>query len=379
MEKRNRLTTYALPAKTRPNDQNEDLKRKEEDKMKTKRLMVLVGSICLVLVLAVPVLTTSAAPTQEKVYEWKFVHFTVPGSPTMKYVERFAEIVKKYSDGRIKISVFGGDTIVRNTDLPKAVADGIIQGAVIPVAYFAGTIPVANVYYALPMANRSLEDMLTITYERGAYALLQPVFAKQGVQWLGNDIYYGNYFWTKKRAKSLNDLKGFKIRAVGAMASFFQKLGVTPVSTPLLEGYMAIKLGTIDGFTSGIQAYWDEKQYEVAKYYYTPYIVQRLPFGYYFNLKVWNDLPDDLKAILELSVKEAAYWNSVVYEEAMQRRGFAGVKAAGCENIQFSPKDVEKMQSTAVEVWDDMAKKDEYCAKLVGIMKNYAREMGYMK
>ena len=51
------------------------------------------------------------------------------------------------------------------------------------------------------------------------------------------------------------------------------------------------------------------------------------------------------------------------------------------QQIQFELKgaDYEKGLQAAIEIWDEVAKKDAASAKLVAMQKDYMKQMGYLK
>ena len=54
------------------------------------------------------------------------------------------------------------------------------------------------------------------------------------------------FLWTKKPVKSLEDLKGMKIRSPGGhQTNYIKALGAEPVFMPLGDVYMALETGTI--------------------------------------------------------------------------------------------------------------------------------------
>ena len=109
--------------------------------------------------------------------------------------------------------------------------------------------------------------------------------------------------WFRKEIKSVNDLKGLKMRFFGLGAKVMDKLGV---STQLLapgDIFQALQLGTIDATEFAMPAL-DEKFgfYQVAKYYYFPgWHQQASMLVLSINQKKWDALSDQHKAIIELA------------------------------------------------------------------------------
>ena len=77
--------------------------------------------------------------------------------------------------------------------------------------------------------------------------------------------------WFRKEIKTVDDLKGLKMRIGGCAGKTLHKLGVVPQQIAGGDIYPALEKGTIDA-TEWVGPYDDEKLgfYKVAKYYYYP-------------------------------------------------------------------------------------------------------------
>ena len=77
--------------------------------------------------------------------------------------------------------------------------------------------------------------------------------------------------WYRKEIKTLDDIKGLKMRIGGFGGTILSKLGGVPQNIPGGEIYPALEKGTIDA-TEWVGPYDDEKLgfHKVAKFYYYP-------------------------------------------------------------------------------------------------------------
>ena len=77
--------------------------------------------------------------------------------------------------------------------------------------------------------------------------------------------------WFRKEIKTVDDLKGLKMRIGGFAGQVLQKLGVVPQQIAGGDIYPALEKGTIDA-AEWVGPYDDEKLgfYKVAPYYYYP-------------------------------------------------------------------------------------------------------------
>src|SRR6202008_3562852 len=77
--------------------------------------------------------------------------------------------------------------------------------------------------------------------------------------------------WFRREIKSLDDLKGLKMRIAGLGGPVLARIGVVPQQIGGGDIYPALEKGTIDA-AEWVGPYDDEKLgfYKVAKYYYYP-------------------------------------------------------------------------------------------------------------
>ena len=113
--------------------------------------------------------------------------------------------------------------------------------------------------------------------------------------------------WYRKEIKSLEDLKGLKLRIAGLGGAILQRLGVVPQQIAGGDIYAALERGTIDAAEfSG--PFDDEKLgfQKVAQHYYYPgWWEGTANVGLYVNLDKWNGLPKHYQAALEAACSEA--------------------------------------------------------------------------
>ena len=116
--------------------------------------------------------------------------------------------------------------------------------------------------------------------------------------------------WFKKPIKSLEELKGLKMRFFGLGAPVMQKMGV---STQLLAGadiYPALERGVIDATEFSMPTI-DIKLgfYQIAKNNYYPGWHQQVSCGEFLMHKpTWEGLPDAYQAMIENSAGRQIMW-----------------------------------------------------------------------
>ena len=106
--------------------------------------------------------------------------------------------------------------------------------------------------------------------------------------------------WFRKEIKTVDDLKGLKMRIAGLAGNVMQKLGVVPQQIPGGDIYPALERGTIDA-AEWVGPYDDQKLgfFKVAPFYYYPGFNKPNGTGECIvSLNAWNALDAELKAIV---------------------------------------------------------------------------------
>ena len=122
--------------------------------------------------------------------------------------------------------------------------------------------------------------------------------------------------WYRKEIKTVDDLKGLKMRIGGFAGQVLAKLGVVPQQIAGGEIYPALEKGTIDA-AEWVGPYDDEKLgfNKVAKFYYYPGWWEGGPALHLFsNTAKYNELPAEYKAALLAGCHEGNTWMMAKYD-----------------------------------------------------------------
>jgi len=141
---------------------------------------------------------------------------------------------------------------------------------------------------------------------------------------------------TKKPVRTLEDLKGMKIRSTGFSAKVVSALGAVPVAMPQGETYEALSKGTADGTIGPIEVLKGWKQGEVIKSTTDCYDVgYTTAFFVVMNLKKWNALSPEVRKVFEDVSREWVDVHGRAWDEA-DREGRAFTKSLGNQIIPLS-------------------------------------------
>ena len=209
--------------------------------------------------------------------------------------------IERASAGAIELKINEPGALVPALQAIQAVSQGSVDAAWSNAGFFAGTDSAFNMFASVPFGP-GIPEYIAWIQNGGGLQLSREMFAKHGVHNIPCAIIPPEASgWFRKEIKTVQDMKGLKMRFFGLGAKVMAKMGV---STQLLapgDIFQALQLGTIDATEFSLPS-MDQKFgfYQVAKFYYFPGWHQQATFlELYVNQKKWDALSDPHKAIIE--------------------------------------------------------------------------------
>lgn len=139
---------------------------------------------------------------------------------------------------------------------------------------------------------------------------------------------------TDKPVRSLDDMRGMRLRAPTELLGVLEALGADPVNMPMGDVYSALAKGVLDGVVAPLDTFRSLHFAEVANYY-TGLVVPR---GAYparaMGLDRWNALSEAHRQVLEAGI--AVWEDSLADQVALaMAEGLEEARAGGVEFIDF--------------------------------------------
>ncbi|MGB6103641.1 MAG: TRAP transporter substrate-binding protein DctP [Pusillimonas sp.] len=315
----------------------------------TKVLSVLRTGLALAL--AIPAVAMAAD------HNWKFFTSLTLNDKGTQIHRQFAEDVAKATQGRLKITVMAaGELPFRGQDVLRAVATRQIEMGHTVVGMMAGDLPQIDAF-AMPFVCTSFDKF----YDRSVPAIdnlvSKALSDKFKVLPLVHWAMPQQQIWLSKDVKSLEDLRGLKIRAWSREQNeLMQRLGGSGVSISAAEVIPSLQRKIVDGaFTAALPASnW--KIYEVAKFGY----MVDMNLAYELNLvnqAALEALPQDVRDILHAKARE---WTNVYRQEiqAADEQAREDLVAKGMVLRAPSPDDLATLQSLTAPISEAWAKRN---------------------
>jgi TRAP-type mannitol/chloroaromatic compound transport system substrate-binding protein len=326
-----------------------------------------------------------AAPTvlrAQTAHDWKLVTSLPKKLPVVgESALRWAERVTTMSGGEIKVTVYGGGELVPPFGTQEAVENGTAQAYHGSGSWFSGR-DLAHAFFTSAPFGLDVDEMHAWMYDGGGQELLNEFTNSRGLQiFIGGASGVQTAGWFKKPIESLDDLKGLNFRITGFGGKVMNKIGMNAISMPAGEIFPALQSGTLDG------AEWVGPSFDLAfglpkimTHMYTPSFADvygGLEFG--INMKAWEALSDDLKAIVEVC-SEAEASRMVAGSLHANMLGLEKLEANDKVTIGELPEDVwDALRSASKEVMDEAAASNDFMSKITKSYYDYVAKAAKYK
>ncbi|WP_188067353.1 DctP family TRAP transporter solute-binding subunit [Brevibacillus brevis] len=239
----------------------------------------------------------------------KFSHVIAENTPKGLTIERFSQLVKEKTNGRVEVQVFPNSILHTEKTEMTALQNGEIQMIAPAFSYVSNTIPEWAVL-DLPYLFRSQEDVETVfNGEIG-----QILFDK-----LEDSDMKGLAFWasgfkqvTANRPLIMpSDFVGQRLRIIpgNVIESQFRTLQAIPVGSSFNELYSMLAAGKVDGEENTISNVYTKRLYHVQKHM-TISNHSYLGYAVVINKTFWNNLPADIQQAISEAMQEATAYNN---------------------------------------------------------------------
>ncbi len=286
---------------------------------------------------------------------------------------KVAKLVDEMSNGRLKIKVDFPQKHKAPLGIMDMVKEGLYDIGYTTSVYYKGK-DYKLVFFMTTPFGMTTQEQYAWYYHGGGKELFDKIYTTYGlVAYPGGSVGISMGGWFKKEIKSVDDLKGLKIRISGQGGDVMARLGVNALNTPPGELYMAMEMGLIDA-VEWIGPAFDMAMgfHKIAPYYYTGWSKPSGEGQYLINKKKLETLPEDLRAILENAIKVTA--RELLDESndanaktwAKMQRDFSHIK------INHFPHDVmQALKRSAQMVEEEQAQKDPLYREILESQRAY--------
>jgi tripartite ATP-independent transporter DctP family solute receptor len=287
--------------------------------------------------------------------------------------ERWAELVKEKTQGRIVIKLYPGTSLVGGDQTREftAIRQGVIDLAIGSTINWSPQVKELNLF-SLPFLMPDYKAIDSLTQGEVGKQLFTILEQREVVPLAWGENGFREMSNSKRPVASPADMKGFKFRVVGSPLynETFSALGANPTQMSWADAQPALASGAVDGQENPLSVFVAAKLPTVGQKYLTLWHYVADPLIFVVNKEVWASwTPADREAVKQAAL-EAAKENIV-----KARKGIAGddnavlkqIEAAGVTVTHLTPEQREafvKMTRPVYEKWTktigtDLVKKAE--------------------
>ena len=326
-----------------------------------KSLKALLAGIALA-ALTVPAVLAGAANAADYKAEYKLS--TVLGKPFPWGVggDRWAELVKEKTGGRITIKMYPGTSLV-NGDQTKeftALRQGTIDMAVGSTINWSPQVKELNLF-SLPFLMPDHKALDALTQGEVGKKLFDLLATKDVVPLAWGENGFREISNSKHPIRTPADLKGMKIRVVGSplYLDTFTALGANPTQMSWADAQPALSTGAVDGQENPLAIFVAAKLATLGQKNLTLWGYVADPLIFVVNKEVWASWSkEDQEAVRAAAIQAAAE------EVAISRKGITAeddsllkeITAQGVEVVRLTPDQQKAFQTATQPVFDKWAK-----------------------
>jgi TRAP-type mannitol/chloroaromatic compound transport system substrate-binding protein len=273
--------------------------------------------------------------------------------------EIMCKAVSDATDGKFQIQPFAAGEIVPGLAIVDAVQNGTVEIGHTASYYYFGKDPTFGFGTSVPFGPNARINQAWWT-QGGGDAVMNEFYKKYNAKGLlaGNTgCQMGG--WYRKEIKSVDDLKGLKMRIGGWAGKVLARLGGVPQQIAGGDIYPALEKGTLDA-CEWVGPYDDEKLgfYKVAPHYYAPGWWEGGSMLFAFvNLDKYNALPKQYQAVLEQAAHMSNTLTMAKYDH-LNPQALRKLLAGGTKLHVFSQQIMDASYKATMELHAEVAKEN---------------------
>lgn len=288
----------------------------------------------------------------EKPIELSYANFFPPTHIQSQLPESWCKEVEKRTNGKVKITYYPGGTLLSADKIFNGIVDGIADMGSSVLGYSRGMFPAME---AIDLPNGYPNGVVATRVINDFYNEFKPKPFKR-VKPLYFHAHGPGILHSKRPVRTLEDIKGMKIRSYGFNAKMTTSLGAVPVALPQSGVYEALQKGVADATFGPSEVLKGWKQGEVVKATTLCYSVgYTAGFFVVMNLDKWNSLPEDVQKVIEEVSAEWVAKYGPAWDKS-DEEGLEFAKSLGNEIIPLSAEESAKWATAVRPVLDDYVK-----------------------
>ena len=221
--------------------------------------------------------------------------------------ERWAELIKEKTQGRILVRQYPGTSLVGGDQTKEytAIRQGAIDMAIGSTINWSPQVKELNIF-AMPFLMPDYKAIDALTQGEVGREIFRILESKDTVPLAWGENGFRELSNSKHPVRKPEDLKGLKIRVVGSplFLETFAALGANPTQMSWADAQPALSSGAVDGQENPLFLFTILKMHTVGQKYVTTWGYVADPLIFVVNKDIWNSwTPADQKIVREAAIE----------------------------------------------------------------------------
>lgn len=292
--------------------------------------------------------TTSAG---QDTIELSYAFFAPDNTFPAVQMKKWTEELEKRTDGKVKVTLFFGGTLLSADNMFNGVANGTADIGLTSTTYEPGRFPLLEIaglpsgYPNSEVASQVIHDLIT-EYPPEALAdfKLITAFATEP-----------SFIQSIDPISNSKELAGKQLRISGGLTPVMEALGAAPVGMSQAEVPEALQTSIIEGNVSSREVLQDLKLAEYVKYV-TDYPLTVTTFVAVMNKDKWDQLPEDVQKVIDELNREMTVFTGKYLDDHVKEAMKWSQEEEGLEVVSLSEAEKKKWDESLAEIQDNAAK-----------------------
>lgn len=275
----------------------------------------------------------------------KFATQNPKGHPLVMGMEKFADIVKTKSGGKIKVNLFPGGVLGGDAPNVSALQGGTLEMVTMNSGILASQVKEFAIYdFPFLFANSQEADAVVDgPFGKKMHAKLPEKGIVGLTYW---ELGFRNMTNSRRPINKVEDFAGLKIRVIPNPINldWVKALGANPTPMAFPEVYAALESKALDGQENPFSVIAANKLYEVQKHLTITNHVYN-PQSVIISKKFWDTLSADEKKIIGDAAVEAGKYQRQVARDAAGL-SLAELKKGGMQVTELPAAEMDKLRDS---------------------------------
>ena len=246
--------------------------------------------------------------------------------------QKFADLVKEYTDGSVEVEIYYASTLGGNTESMEGLRMGTIEATELSLTAISAYSDIWSTF-SLPYLWNSGQEAIDVITSEKVKEVLENDLEENGMMAIAwQNLGSRNILNTKQAINTPDDLKGMTIRVIQdpVLVDSIAAMGGAPVAMAWSECYSGLEQGTIDGLENSAPVIVANSMENVGKYYsLTEQFIMPDPIlvsATWFNMLT----PEEQDGVLKAGEEYTRVWNEEIWPDA-EEAALKTIAEAGCE------------------------------------------------